>query len=59
MAYKTVIWGIVGMLIVLMFSIFSNGVAGAVKVNLLFVGSSPLFYMVTEINYLCSQKLTL
>lgn len=42
MAYKAVIWGIVGMLVVLMFSIFSNGVAGAVKANLLFVGSGAL-----------------
>ena len=56
MAYKTVVWGIVGVLIVLMFSIFSNGVAGAAKANLLFAGSGTLktfliaFYTSTILN---------
>lgn len=36
MFYKAVIWGIVGLLIVLMFSIYSNGVAAAEKAGFLF-----------------------
>ncbi len=39
MVYKAVIWGIVGMLIVLMFGIFSFGVEGCIKSKLLFAGN--------------------
>lgn len=38
MGYKVVIWGLVGVCIVLMFDIFVNGVAGAVKSGLLYKG---------------------
>ncbi len=34
--YKAVVWGIVGLLVVLMFGVFSNGVIGAEKAELLF-----------------------
>ncbi|RCX09937.1 Mpv17/PMP22 family protein [Anaerobacterium chartisolvens] len=36
MQYKAIIWGIVGMLIVLMFTVFSGGVAAAEKAGLLY-----------------------
>lgn len=36
--YRSTIWGLVGMLIVLMFEIFSSGVAGAVAKGLLWAG---------------------
>ncbi len=39
MPLKVVIWGIIGILIVLMFTLYSAGVAGAAGKNLLFVGS--------------------
>ena len=39
MPFKVVIWGIIGILIVLMFTLYSAGVAGAAGKNLLFVGS--------------------
>jgi hypothetical protein len=34
--FKAIVWGIVGLLTVMMFGIYSNGVAGAIKVGLLF-----------------------
>jgi len=37
-SYKAVIWGVIGMLSVLMFSLYSNGVAGSIRDNLIFVG---------------------
>lgn len=39
MLYKAFVWGIVGMLTVLMFNLYSNGVSGAVKAHLLFSGA--------------------
>ena len=42
MLYKAVVWGIIGMLTVLTFNIYSNGVLGAVKAHLLFVGEGTL-----------------
>jgi len=39
MAYKTIIWGIIGMCIVLMFGLFSSGVAGLETQGLLFKAS--------------------
>ena len=39
MFFKAVIWGIIGMLIVLMFGVYSNGVAGVIKAGLLFSAS--------------------
>ena len=47
MLAKAVVWGVVGILIVLMFSIFSNGVAGAEKSGLLFsFGSNSFAYKI-------------
>ncbi|MBP2654864.1 MAG: conserved rane protein of unknown function [Firmicutes bacterium] len=42
MIYKSFIWGIIGMLVALMFQVFSNGVAGAAKAGMLFVGEGFL-----------------
>jgi hypothetical protein len=39
---KAIVWGIVGMLVVLMFEIYLNGVAGAVKKQLLYVGDGAV-----------------
>ena len=39
MFFKAVIWGIVGMMIVFMFTFYSAGVAGTAAKNLLFVGN--------------------
>jgi len=36
--YRSMVWGFIGMLITLMFEIFSSGVAGAVKKGLLWTG---------------------
>jgi hypothetical protein len=44
---KAAIWGIIGMLIVLMFGIYSNGVAGAVARGLLPVGQGALAQILT------------
>ena len=38
--FKMCIWGILGVLIVLMFAIFTQGVQGAVEKGLLYIGSS-------------------
>ncbi|RCX09863.1 Mpv17/PMP22 family protein [Anaerobacterium chartisolvens] len=40
--YRAAVWGIVGLLIVLMFNVFANGVAGAVKAGLLFKAEGML-----------------
>ena len=42
MIYKSIIWGIIGMLIVLMFGLFSTGVAGVEEKGLLFTASGFL-----------------
>lgn len=42
MIYRTIIWGIIGMLIVLMFSVFLNGVVGSVSKDLLWVGDGTI-----------------
>jgi hypothetical protein len=46
-SYKAIIWGIVGMLSVLMFSLYSNGVAGAIKDNLILVGEGKFSIFLT------------
>lgn len=38
MVYKAIIWGVIGMLIALMFQVFSTGVAGAGNAGLLYLG---------------------
>lgn len=47
MGYKAIVWGIVGILSVLMFSLYSNGVAGAIKDNLIFVGEGKFSVFLT------------
>lgn len=42
---KMFVWGIVGVLIVLMFAIFSQGVQSAIEKGLLYTGSSPASYI--------------
>ena len=37
--YRSIIWGLIGMLIVLMFEVFAGGVTGAIKKGLLWSGS--------------------
>ncbi len=39
---KMVIWGLVGVMIVMMFAIFSNGVQGAIEKGLLYTGASSV-----------------
>jgi len=45
--YRSMIWGLVGILIVLMFEVFSNGVMGAVSKGMLWTGdgSSPKIWI--------------
>lgn len=56
MPYKCLIWGLIGMCIVLMFDIFQNGVAGSVRNGLLFAGNGEYsrvlnaFYISTIMN---------
>jgi len=38
MIYKAIVWGVIGMLIALMFVVFSAGVAGAAKAGILYIG---------------------
>ena len=47
MAYKSVLWGVFGMMIVLMFEIYLSGVGGAVKKELLFVGDGAFSAVLT------------
>ncbi len=42
MIYKSIIWGFIGMCIVLMFGLFSTGVAGIEEKGLLFSTSGPI-----------------
>jgi hypothetical protein len=44
---KAIVWGAVGMLIVLMFEIYLNGVAGAVRKGLLYVGDGAVQSVLT------------
>lgn len=44
---KILVWGIIGMLIVLMFQVYTSGVAGAVEKRLLWVGSGWLARLLT------------
>lgn len=44
---KAIIWGIVGLLVVLMFEIYLNGVAGAVRKQLLYVGDGAVTPVLT------------
>jgi hypothetical protein len=49
MLYKALVWGIIGILIVFMFSIFSNGVNGTVEAGLLWTGSGFLKTFLTAL----------
>lgn len=40
LAYRSIIWGLIGVLIVLMFEVFSSGVAGALSKGLLWSGDA-------------------
>ena len=40
--YRSMIWGLIGILIVLMFEVFAGGVTGAIKKDLLWSGSDAL-----------------
>jgi hypothetical protein len=54
--YRSIVWGFIGMLITLMFEIFSSGVTGAVSKNLLWIGDGmvarimPPFYIAAIMN---------
>lgn len=45
--YRAVVWGLIGMLIVLMFEMFSSGVAGAAAKGLLWTGEGPFAKIMT------------
>ncbi len=47
MMYKAVIWGVLGMCVVLMFDIYLNGVMSAIKKGLLYVGDNALSKVLT------------
>lgn len=47
MMYKTVLWGVFGMMIVLAFGVFSIGIAGSIKSGLLFGGGGALQPLIT------------
>ncbi len=47
MMYKAIIWGVLGMCIVLMFDIYLNGVSSAIKKGLLHVGDGALSGVLT------------
>lgn len=44
---KAIVWGIVGLMVVLMFEIYLNGVAGAVRKQLLYVGDGAVTPVLT------------
>lgn len=47
MAYKTILWGVFGMMIVLAFGVFSSGITGAIKSGLLYGGEGALQPLIT------------
>ncbi|MDF2571555.1 MAG: hypothetical protein K0R55_3159 [Sporomusa sp.] len=55
---KAFIWGIVGVLIVLMFEVFLSGVTGAVKKGLLFVGGGVCSVVLTAFYVSAIMNLT-
>lgn len=42
MVYKSIVWGLIGMLVALMFQVYSAGVSGAIKAGYLFAGTGTL-----------------
>ncbi len=58
MAYKSAIWGIVGMTVVLMFEIYLSGVGGAVKKGLLLTGDGAVGAVLTAFFISASMNLT-
>ena len=58
MIAKAAVWGVIGMLIVLMFGIYSSGVAGAVRNGLLPVGRGTLARVLTAFFISLSMNLT-
>lgn len=58
MTYMAIIWGVLGMCIVLMFEIYLNGVSGAIKRGLLFVGDGALRNVLTAFYISALMNLT-
>ncbi len=58
MVYKSAIWGVVGMLIVLMFEIYLSGIDGAVKKGLLVVGGGTTGAVLTAFFISAAMNLT-
>jgi hypothetical protein len=58
MAYKSAIWGVVGMMIVLMFEIYLSGVGGAAKKGLLFAGGGTMGAVLAAFFISASMNLT-